>query len=109
MDGAKPNEWVIGADLDVLHLISCPPGFGKNELIIHAYFKKRHNWIGVENERRQLQQSEVTSKKWIMVLLNEGIEFLQGDDPTIAKVIGALFMDWIGDLVEPTIVSKWLC
>ncbi|WVZ69849.1 hypothetical protein U9M48_018572 [Paspalum notatum var. saurae] len=60
-------------------------GLEKNELIIHAYFKKSRNWIGVENEHHQLQQSEVTSKKWIMVLLDEGIEFLQGDDPAIAK------------------------
>ena len=108
IDGTKANEWVIGADLDLLHLMSCPPGFVKNELIIHAYFKKSHKWIGVEHEHRQLQQSEVTSKNWIMVLIDDGIEFLQGDNPAITKVIDALLVGWIGDLVKPTIVSKVL-
>ncbi|KAJ1275561.1 hypothetical protein BS78_05G145100 [Paspalum vaginatum] len=106
MDGIAANEWVIGADLDLLQLVSCPPGFIINELIIHADVQKSHKWIGVEHKHRQLQQIEVIRKDWVMVLLDDGIEFLQGTDNGISQVICALLMDWFAEFVEPSIVSR---
>ncbi|KAJ1291602.1 hypothetical protein BS78_02G327700 [Paspalum vaginatum] len=110
MDGTRAaNEWVIGADLDLLQLMSCPPGFVRNELIIHADFRQSYKWIGVEHKQRPLQATEVSRKDWVMVLLDDDIEFLQGADPGNTCVIYGLLMDWLGEFVEPTIVSKFRC
>ncbi|KAJ1266270.1 hypothetical protein BS78_08G138100 [Paspalum vaginatum] len=80
MDGIAANEWVIGADLDLLQLMSCPPGFVINELIIHADVRKSHKWIGVEHKHRQLQQIEVIRKDWVMFVEPSIVSRLRSDD-----------------------------